>query len=400
MKKSKLLTAAMLLVLLFIMSGSVYATEEMIDTQDNVNPWLQSITVSNGPDPIWIVQNGMPTGETLGNMLDYNPTTKTLTMNNFNGYKSITLVTMGDINVELIGENSFPGDSAGFNAPVENNVTIMGSGSLSFSNPNNLIGSGMWCTNLTINSGKITTSGGSLKAVNSLTVNGGILDIQAYGEGCLHAADNITINGGTLNLQNLWHKRIPSMLPTLAAKNIYINPVSNLIHAPDGYSMDINGDDKITGNVAYRTHVENIGWQTWKNEGNMSGTEGFSYRLEGIELQMADDIPADVGIRYRTHVQNIGWQDWVANGKMSGTQGKSYRLEAIEIELTGTDAAKYDVYYQVHAQNIGWLGWAKNGESSGTAGYGYRLEGVKIVLVEKGGISPQHSTDLEPFYQK
>lgn len=74
-------------------------------------------------------------------------------------------------------------------------------------------------------------------------------------------------------------------------------------------------------------------------------------------------------------MQNIGWQDWVANGKMSGTQGKSYRLEAIEIELTGTDAAKYDVYYQVHAQNIGWLGWAKNGESSGTAGYGYRLEG-------------------------
>lgn len=26
-------------------------------------------------------------------------------------------------------------------------------------------------------------------------------------------------------------------------------------------------------------------------------------------------------------------------------------------------------------------------------------KGVKIVLVEKGGISPQHSTDLEPFYQ-
>ena len=384
MKKCKLLTAAMLLVLLFIMSGSVYATEEMIDTQDNVNPWLQSITVSNGPDPIWIVQNGMPTGETLGNMLDYNPTTKTLTMNNFNGYKSITLVTIGDINVELIGENSFPGDSAGFNAPVENNVTIMGSGSLSFSNPNNLIGSGMWCTNLTINSGKITTSGGSLKAVNSLTVNGGILDIQAYGEGCLHAADNITINGGTLNLQNLWHKRIPSMLPTLAAKNIYINPVSNLIHAPDGYSMDINGDDKITGNVAYRTHVENIGWQTWKNEGNMSGTEGFSYRLEGIELQMADDIPADVGIRYRTHVQNIGWQDYVNDGQPSGTEGLSYRLEAIKIHLTGEQADNYDIYYRVHAENFGWLGWAKNDEQAGSAGYGYRLEAIEIQILEKG----------------
>jgi hypothetical protein len=318
-------------------------------------------------------------------------------MNNFNGYYGITLVGMGDINLELIGSNSFLDDSLGFNAPVDNNVTIIGNGTLTYSNPNRLIGNAMMCKNLTINSGKIITNGGKIKALDTITINGGTMEIQAYGEGCLGATEKITI--GALSLKNLWHENIPSMLPTLATSDLYINPKSKVIHAPDGYSLDIIGDDVITGNIAYRTHVENVGWQAWKNEGNMSGTEGFSYRLEGIELKVADVQSADVGIRYRTHVQNIGWQDWMANGKMSGTEGKSYRLEAIEIELTGTDAAKYDVYYQVHAQNFGWLGWAKNGESSGTAGYGYRLEGVKIALVEKGGISPQQATDLEPFYQ-
>lgn len=400
MKNNKLLTTAMLWVLLFIMSGSVYATEDSIDTQDNINPWLQSITVFNGSDTIWIVQNGLPTGESLENMLDYNPLTKTLTMNNFNGYKSITLVEMGDINLELVGHNSFIDDSAGFVAPVNNNVTIIGSGSLSYSNPNNLIGNAIWCTNLTMNSGKLITKGGRITAINTITINGGTLDIKAYGEGCLGADENITINGGTLNLRNLWHERIPSMLPTIKTDQLHIDPESNIKRAADGYSMEIIGDDMITGEIAYRTHVQNIGWQEWKNEGNMSGTEGLSYRLEGIELKVADDKPADIGIRYRTHVQNIGWQDWVANGKMSGTEGKSYRLEAIEIEFTGTDAAKYDVYYQVHAQNIGWLGWAKNGESSGTAGYGYRLEGIKILLVEKGGINPQLTINQKPFYQK
>ena len=133
--------------------------------------------------------------------------------------------------------------------------------------------------------------------------------------------------------------------------------------------------------ISYRTHVQNIGWQGWKHDGEMSGTSGKSLRLEGIELKINSNFSG--GIKYKTHVQNIGWQDWKNNGEMAGTSGKSLRLEAIQIELTGDVANHYDIYYRVHAQNFGWLDWAQNGQKAGTSDYGYRLEAIEIVLQEK-----------------
>ena len=138
--------------------------------------------------------------------------------------------------------------------------------------------------------------------------------------------------------------------------------------------------------VRYKTHVQDIGWQEEKFDGQMSGTAHQSKRLEGIEIKLHNINNG--GIKYRTHIQDIGWQDWKENGLMSGTSHQSKRLEAIQIELTGEYATTHDVYYRVHAQNFGWMGWAKNGEQSGTAHYSYRLEGIEIVIVEKGETPP------------
>ena len=139
--------------------------------------------------------------------------------------------------------------------------------------------------------------------------------------------------------------------------------------------------------VSYRTHVQRVGWQQYVSDGDMSGTTGKSYRLEGINIRVSD-LPYAGGIQYRTHVQRIGWQDWRYDDQMSGTSGMSRRLEAIEIKLTGEMANHYDVYYRVHCQRFGWMGWAKNGERSGSAGYSRRLEGIQIVLVRKGDAAP------------
>ena len=139
--------------------------------------------------------------------------------------------------------------------------------------------------------------------------------------------------------------------------------------------------------VVYRTHVENIGWQSYTVNGNTSGTMGLGYRLEAINIKL-ENANYNGNIEYATHVQNIGWQNFVQNGDMSGTSGKALRLEAIKIKLTGEIANHYDIYYRVHAQNFGWMGWAKNGAEAGTAGYGYRLEAIQIMLVEKNGNAP------------
>ena len=148
--------------------------------------------------------------------------------------------------------------------------------------------------------------------------------------------------------------------------------------------------------IKYQTHVQNIGWQGEKADGEMSGTTGQSLRLEAIKIQLSSSI--DGGIVYKTHVQDYGWQNFVANGQASGTSGQAKRLEAIQMQLTGNAKNQYDLYYRVHAQNFGWLGWAKNGESAGTAGYSYRLEGIQIVLVPKGGNAPGSTS--KHYYNK
>lgn len=145
-----------------------------------------------------------------------------------------------------------------------------------------------------------------------------------------------------------------------------------------------------SGNIEYRTQVQNVGWQQWVGENEQSGTSGKSLRLEGIEIKVTGlpDKAHQVGVTYRTHVENMGWQERVSDGETSGTVGRGLRLEAIQIALTGTDAEKYDVYYRVHAQNVGWMGWATNGEAAGTAGFGYRLEAIQIQLKQKSEASP------------
>lgn len=148
--------------------------------------------------------------------------------------------------------------------------------------------------------------------------------------------------------------------------------------------------------IKYQTHVQNIGWQGEKADGEMSGTTGQSLRLEAIKIQLSSSI--DGGIVYKTHVQDYGWQNFVANGQASGTSGQAKRLEAIQMQLTGNAKNQYDLYYRVHAQNFGWLGWAKNGESAGTAGYSYRLEGIQIVLVPKGRNAPGSTS--KHYYNK
>ncbi|MDL2276157.1 glucosaminidase domain-containing protein [Breznakia sp. OttesenSCG-928-G09] len=139
--------------------------------------------------------------------------------------------------------------------------------------------------------------------------------------------------------------------------------------------------------VSYQTHIQNIGWQAYKKDGETSGTSGQSKRLEAIRLNVNNHTTSG-GITYRTHIQNIGWQGWKSNGALSGTSGQSKRLEAVQIKLTGKLAEEYDVYYRVHAQKFGWMGWAKNGASAGTSGYSYRLEAIQVKLVKKGGAAP------------
>ncbi|MDR0922440.1 MAG: C39 family peptidase [Lactobacillales bacterium] len=146
-----------------------------------------------------------------------------------------------------------------------------------------------------------------------------------------------------------------------------------------------------TPNIKYQTHIQDIGWQGEKSNGEISGTSGQAKRIEGIKIKVAD-TDSNGGIEYKTHVEDYGWQNFVANGEMSGTSGQAKRLEAIQMKLTGEFASKYDIYYRVHVEDFGWLDWASNGKDAGTCGFALRLEAIQISLVKKGEKAPGPTT--------
>ena len=58
-----------------------------------------------------------------------------------------------------------------------------------------------------------------------------------------------------------------------------------------------------------------------------SGTVGECKRLEAIKIKLPDGVSGSV--QYRTHIQDIGWESkWAEDGALSGTSGKAKRLEA------------------------------------------------------------------------
>lgn len=134
--------------------------------------------------------------------------------------------------------------------------------------------------------------------------------------------------------------------------------------------------------MEYSSHVQNIGWQNYVNNGNTSGTVGQGLRLEALKIRLGDNS-YEGNIEYSTHVQDYGWVNYSSNDSISGTIGQSKRIEAIKIRLTGEISNYYDVFYRVQCQDFGWLGWTCNDRIAGTTGGGYRIESIQIKLYPK-----------------
>ena len=132
--------------------------------------------------------------------------------------------------------------------------------------------------------------------------------------------------------------------------------------------------------IQYESHVQDIGWQSQKKDGETSGTEAQSKRIEAIKIS-SFNLPEGVKLKYQVHVGKVGWQDWKNEGEIAGTEGQSLRLEAIRIKLENSQ--NYSVQYRVHIQDIGWQDWCEDGEIAGTVGESKRIEAIKIILVKK-----------------
>lgn len=122
-------------------------------------------------------------------------------------------------------------------------------------------------------------------------------------------------------------------------------------------------------NIGYKAHIEDIGWQEWKYDGETAGTTGQSKRMEAIRIDYDKEVYA------KAHIQDTGWVDY---GKINintiiGTVGESKRLECL--------CLKGNFKYRVHIQDSGWSCWtnADGIATLGSVGQNLRIEAIEIV---------------------
>lgn len=138
--------------------------------------------------------------------------------------------------------------------------------------------------------------------------------------------------------------------------------------------------DNSPANVKYQAHIQDIGWQEIKTDGQIAGTVGQSLRLEALAVEsLIDGVQVDI----TGHVQYIGWQEARSGKNAAGTTGGNLRMEAIKLSLSGPNASQYSIHYCVHVQNIGWMDQVSDGAVAGTTGQSLRIEAVKIWIDKK-----------------
>ena len=133
--------------------------------------------------------------------------------------------------------------------------------------------------------------------------------------------------------------------------------------------------------ISYSSHVSNVGWMNYVNDGETSGTTGQSRAIEALKIKLDSSINSS--IVYKTYVRNVGWQDYKGNDEITGTTGETKSIEAIQIKLEGKLSEYYDIYYRTHVSNIGWMPWAKNDGKAGSVGNNTNIEAIEIKLVLK-----------------
>ncbi len=124
--------------------------------------------------------------------------------------------------------------------------------------------------------------------------------------------------------------------------------------------------------VVYQAHIENIGWQSVKLNGQIAGTTCQGLRLEALTVRLENTIAQ---LKIEAHVQDYGWTAVRNNGEVVGTIGLNKRVEAIRLW-----SDKHKIMYRTHLQEIGWSNWKTNGEVSGTVGQNRAIEAIEIKL--------------------
>lgn len=143
---------------------------------------------------------------------------------------------------------------------------------------------------------------------------------------------------------------------------------TNILNGMGGSWKTIPAPTPVKHKIGYQAHIQDIGWQGWKYDGETAGTTGKSKRLEAIKIDYNKPVYA------KAHIQNIGWKDFgkITKDTVIGTIGKGLRLECL--------CLKGNFKYRVHIADFGWTNWtnADGVCTLGSVGQKKSIEAIQI----------------------
>jgi hypothetical protein len=140
------------------------------------------------------------------------------------------------------------------------------------------------------------------------------------------------------------------------------------------------------GGIEYKSQLQSDGWEkNWKRDGETSGynpQKTGGKRLEAVQIQLYGEMAEHYDVWYHLQVQRFGWMAWAKNGESSGTVGYAFRVEALEIVLAPKGSEAPTIGSKVASDQINmlsfvrcrsydnkvWQGAKGEGDVSGTRG--------------------------------
>ncbi|MER5641841.1 hypothetical protein ABT095_33505 [Kitasatospora sp. NPDC002227] len=118
--------------------------------------------------------------------------------------------------------------------------------------------------------------------------------------------------------------------------------------------------DTPSGNFCYQAHIQNVGWQDWRCDGEWAGTTGRALAVEAVRYHFnVGNNPAR--LCFRAHRSNYGWDanyvclDSAHSTIQIGTEGMNTPIEAIRYFEDGWSPVS-SFHADAHVRNIGWQG--------------------------------------------
>lgn len=270
-------------------------------------------------------------------------------------------------------------------------------------------------------------------------------DDGVYGYDCMSEFsinENGGCYGGEVGDQTGWESHVCEWHDYPWDTNLHYNGLADYADAPTAPARPPEqdpGDPYNDLGLAYRAHVQDVGWLDPVRDGQVAGTVGFGVRMEalkctppvgvrldvmlhlegrgdvwyrGVECGVFDPVMGTEGesrrvegicvnvtrrsdalvgcvLYYRVHMSDIGWSPWVREGTFVGTRGEGRRVEAIQMRFqaeqdASSPAGSGGILYQVHVQDYGWLPVVHDGMVAGATGQARRAEALRIVDVPAG----------------